>query len=221
MKKWIASLLIAVLLPFTAAFAGSEDLTGTWYAKVSGMVLILQLNADGQAVMKLGEETIEEGKWTAEEGKVYINKGQEDEGALDIKDGHLVNEENALDFGREVIEPFAPPAKMAAEKPEAFDGTWNLTYVSAMGYTMDAATAISELGDITGIVSEQLVIKDGAATILGAEKPRQFEFVDGHLYAAPFIEGDKEASTIDLGEDGTLMLHMNEMDFYFTRAEQQ
>lgn len=221
MKKTLAMLLIAVLLPFAAVNAGAEDLTGNWYADLFGLIFTMELRADGTLTLTSSDQNSAEGTWAVDGDQLYLNKGQADETTLTISEGRLSNPLQGLNFGREPIEAFIPPTAVKAEKAEDFGGVWKLNLVSTGGMTLSGETALSAVQSGGAAVKDDtLVFENGAVRLFGAPMPEPFEFVEGHLFAAsPHEDFEDLTQAIELNDDGSLVLRMAGFDYYFNRAE--
>ena len=223
MKKLIAALMVLVMLCCGFAMAETTtDVTGTWYASLAGMVVTLQINADGTVTMEVPGMGNNEGVWEIEGDTLYINRGQEDETPLTITaDGALADPEGALTFGREPIAAIELPAIVPAADISAFNGTWNAGIINAYGMTLDMETAMAEgLGMLVGADEDlSMVIDNGSVSVFGSEAITM-NFVDGHLEM--IFEDETMASLnqyVYTTEDGSVCYELMGMQIYFNKAE--
>lgn len=221
MKKILAILLAAVMLLGCTAMAETVDLTGSWYASMAGMALQLDLNADNTYAMSMMGEVAGDGVWELDGETLYLDRGTETETAFAVTADSLYAAEDGmeLNFTREPVEQFVAPAKVAAEDASAFNGSWNGTMVSIpeLGMSLDISAAKEELGEMLGMEDTTLVIEDGNAAVFGAEAIA-FEFTEGHLFLGVGDEEMNLSMSIDLNEDGTIVLEMLGMQFFFEKA---
>ena len=219
MKKFLAALLVLVMVLSSVAFAEITDFTGEWYASAYGMPLTLTVNGDGTVNLSFMDES-HDGKWVVEDGVFYINKGESDETTIKVGEDSMFVEELNAEFTREPVEAIVLPGFVAADDITAFDGTWTMTYVSAFGMTFDSASAKAEMGDLLGMGDDDTaVIENGKVAMFGAEG-FELPFVDGHLCQASATTEIDTSVTVDLCEDGSIACTMlGFVTVYFTRAE--
>lgn len=220
MKKIIALVLTLVMLACSAAMAETAvDVTGTWYGSMAGMVLQLELAADGTYVMSFaGEEDL--GVWEIEDNKLYMQRGTETETVLDMTESSLSiqSEDMEVVFTREPIAAFEAPAKVAVEDASVFAGNWVGTKAYLYGMVLDMEEVQSEMGDFLGMKDTGLVIDGTNVAVFGGEAD-EFVFANGHL---EMIVGDEEfslSSFVDMNEDGTITYELMGMQFFFEKAE--
>ena len=219
MRKTVSVILAAVILLFAVSFALAEDISGKWYADFSGIVMILDLQQDGTGSMSMGTDSLGDFSWSVEGDTFYINRGQEDETTLSIAPGRLFDEAEGVEFTRNVIEAATVPVGVKAADISEFNGTWELSHVSAYGAFLDAKKAMEELGESMGISDTTAVIQDGKASLLGSGE-LEFAFEDGILVNKLLASDDSSLTqTISLTEDGSLAYEMMGLGFYFTKAE--
>lgn len=224
MKKLLAIVLSVMLVLGCAAMAESApDITGTWYGSMVGMVLQLDLNADNTYAMTMMGEAIGEGSWELEGEAMYLDRGSEAETVFAVTADSLSASDEGMGmevtFTREPIEQFVAPEKVAVDDITAFNGTWSGTMVSIpeMGMSLDMSAAKEELGEMLGMQDTSLVITDGSAVVFGGDTIA-FEFTDGHLYLGAGDEEVDLSMSIDMNEDGTIVMEMFGMQFFFEKA---
>ena len=215
MKKMLAILLAAMLLLGCTALAEAvPDILGTWYGSMAGVTMELELKDDGTYSMKaFGDET--NGTWETEGDKLYMDRGAEGETVMDFTAEALTFAEANIVFTREPIEAFVPPAKAAVDDITAFDGTWEGTLVCVEGITLDIAAAKEVIGEMLDMKNTQLVIDNGNVSVFGADA-LLFELADGHLV----ISAGEMKITIDMNEDGSIVLETAGIQFFFEKVDE-
>ncbi len=169
--------------------------------------------------MSMGTESLGTFGWSVEGDTFYINRGQEDETTLNVAPGRLFDEAQGIEFTRTVIEAATAPAGVKAADIGEFNGTWELSHVSAYGAFVDAKKAMEELGESMGFSDTTAVIRDGRANLLGSGE-LAFTFEDGVLVNKLLASDDGGLTqTISLTEDGSLAYEMMGLGFYFTKTE--
>lgn len=214
MKKILAILLAAMLLLGCTALAEAADITGTWYGSMAGLPLQLELNADGTYAMTVLDDATE-GVWETEGDQLYMDRGTEGETVMSITDEALTYGGGEIVFTREPIEAFIAPAKVAVDDITVFDGTWEATLLYVEGVTLDIVTAQEMLGDMLDMQNTLLVIDNGSVSIFGAEA-LDFQLTEGRLY----VSGGENEISVDMNEDGSIVLETAGIQFYFEKAEE-
>jgi hypothetical protein len=238
MKKLI-SLMLVLCMALAAVSAMAETataVTGEWYLKSikmgeqeldaasMGFTMTMNLKEDGsvEETSSMGPGT---GTWTLEGDKLTVTiDGSPATGT--VADGVLTltaNEQEMI-FTREV-----PEAKTMAEvKTDAtaaeFEGKWNCSAVSAMGFIMDAAAV-----EASGTVMPGMEIKNGTITFTGdstftagmaGEIPTEFK--DGALVYSVSMGEITVTIKAEMLVDGTVSVTMalgdTEIGLFFTKA---
>ena len=238
MKK-LLTILVAMILLCSLALAESADLIGEWHLSnvevngvsvnpaMMGMDMIFIFNEDGTVDASMiypGEEPdAQTGVWAAVEGGVEITIN-DNPVVIDFDGEHLrlAQEDGTMEFSRDVA-AVVLPSVVAAEGPEAFEGTWTLSQVSMMGMMVPAA-----LTQATG----SLVVDGAQVTIttaaLGEESSGEMlgEFADGVLVLAEDVPSDATNQQLALMDDGSVALRILNtednselMSMYFVKAE--
>lgn len=226
MKKLIAFLMVLAMLCCGIAVAETAtDVTGTWYAGMAGVIITLNVSADGTLSMDVAGMDSNEGVWEIDGSTFYINRGQEDETVLDITaDGSLADPSGYLTFGREPIEAVVLPEIVPAADASVFNGTWNASIISAYGMTLSIEEAFAEgLGSLFGLEEGEqaltMVIDNGAVSFSGSET-MEMNFAEDHLEL--ILGEDEETAALNqyvyTTEDG-IEYEMLGIQIFFTKAE--
>ncbi len=221
MKKLLAAILVFILVCGCAlGETAATDLTGDWYVNMYGVVMTLTLNEDGSALLTMaGAEQPETGTWETEDGTLWLNRGTDDEIALTIEEAKLVSEASGMEFTREEPVTFTAPKPVESDDIAAFDGTWNMTWLTFNGLSIDADTAMAQLGENLGLSEPTITISNGTALIFG-DNEQPFAFIGGMLYVeSPDEDQPTMAQLIALCDDGSLVYDFAGVQFYFEKAE--
>lgn len=177
----------------------------------------------GVSAMGSEEESVE-GTWVEDGDAVVVTIDGDAMTIVANEAGELLAEMDGLIYSFSLTAPEAVvlPATVAADDAAAFNGTWDMGYLTAKGMTLNMAALMSEpaTAEMLGISVDnaQLVITDGSVTLFG-EDLGQFTMKDGALVLE--LEGFESLNQkVALAEDGSLIYTMLEgMDLYFTKAE--
>ena len=243
MKKTLAWILAMVLL-FCGITAMAETATevitlyltgmsmdgGETYIDTAAMGMNMTVVLYDNNIAKVitafgGEEQASEGTWSEAEDSVTIDI---DGAPLTLKlaeDGNLYGDADGSGFRFSLTEPetIALPAAIEAGDIAAFDGTWNMAYLSMMGITLDMDTLLADetAAAMFGLSdsNSQIVIDNGNVAVFG-DAALTFEFADGKLqYIFPDEEMSSLNQTISLAEDGSLVYELIGAQLFFTKAE--
>lgn len=226
MKK-IISLLLALALGCMLIPAVAEDasVTGEWYASYAGLSIPMTVNEDGSFQLAFPGQDPTDGTWTLEGDQITITVNDAPlTGTFNGESIALAEGEMALTFTREPAASITVAEAMAAESAEAFYGDWTGTYMGSDGVIMDPAAAGTILPGLTigeGVFTFAASGEDDIMAPLLNLMAFSATFEDGALKLAPGLEGAEASGTVQLLEDGMLMLTLDgeqAMTLYFTPA---
>lgn len=223
MKKIIA-IVFAVIMLFTAAFAGpvfaegEDDLTGVWNIQsmeqggmkmegallsLMGMEVTLTLNEDGTAALTMNGES-KEGTWTVDGVEGILDFGEAQlpftvgEGTLSIEQDGMTMNMSRDDAGNADAElaPAVTDPKLAD-----FNGTWNAVSYVALGIPIPLETMGA---NITLIIEDGKIAVSGLFTGTGeGEEAEAEEAAEAEEETAQTLDVVFDA---ELKEDGVLYL---------------
>lgn len=221
MKKILTAVLALVMAMsmMFGACAEAAGVTGVWYGEMYGSVAILTINEDGTYALEMMGETMP-GTWVLEGANLYMDKGTEAEGVFAYDEAaQILNMADAMIFGREEIQQWAPAAVKADAAVEAFAGEWVAERVDAFGAVLPVADAGIEMKlSIEGshVVMTMVFIEEEVTEADAV-------FADGALTMS--VEGNGETLTyvIKALEDGMLSCDATMFGdpavFYLVKAE--
>ncbi len=182
--KRSAALFLALLLALSLTPALAEEIPeapapsplGDWYGEYGGMPLQLTLREDGVYSLSYPglPASAQEGKWTMDEGYVFLNG--EEAAPLSFDGDRLSLSSLGLYFTREEIAPYVPGEINSQAALEAFAGAWRSAYILTKGaalpakllkddtriYVEDARAAL--MGKLFGQMIVDLAFENGALT---------------------------------------------------------
>lgn len=137
MKKILSialSVILALTVLSTAAFAEASDFTGTWYTRIYGVEMSFTLNEGGLYTVKFdyGDDSEEsEGTWEVASTGIVFDKGTSDEVVMtyDAKANTLSGVISGMEmvFTRELIAAYELAPARADAEPKDYDGMWAAT----------------------------------------------------------------------------------------------
>lgn len=213
MKKWIALMLICMLLTAGMAAAGAEEeapvLAGDWYASLNGVPVQMNLGEDGSYTITLPGYAPETGAWEWKDGTVALNGREPPE--LSLYGEKLLWSDAFTFFTREKQDTYVP-AEPAALQEDVCRGYWKSVYVDMDGTVYPAQV----MHDKTDLYVE------GHSAILGGPVFRdvllKMEETDGAMSCIL----DEVLVRLQMQEDGILRLTLTvegeEMVWYMLRA---
>ena len=226
MKKNLLAILMCLVMVFcSVAYAESTapDLTGEWVLdsieamgmsmkpSMMGLTMTMTVNADGTVVLDSNGEK-EEATWTQEGDKLIV-----EEDAFTYVDGKLTATEESMGATMYFVrsgeeEEILLPEAIADPELADFNGTWNLTVVSAMGMDLPAAMMGVGMGleilDGAVVVSVSEMNEEGNMETVTAPEAVAAEFADGALnLAVPAME---MVLKLQLRNDGKLFFEQVE-----------
>ena len=214
MKKWIALMLICMLLTAGTAAAGAEEeapaLAGDWYASLGGVPVQMNLGEDGSYAITLPGYKPETGAWEWKDGFVTLNGAEPPD--LSVYGEKLFWSDAFTFFSREEQDTYVPAEPAADLQEEACRGYWKSVYVDMDGTVYPAQV----MHDRTDLYVE------GHSAILGGPVFRdvllQMEKTDGMMSCIL----DEVLVQLRMQEDGMLRLTLTvegeEMIWYMLRA---
>ena len=152
MKKILSfalSLMLALTLLGTAAFADADGFAGTWYTRIYGVEMSFTLNEGGLYTVSfdaMGEVEESEGTWEVASTGIVFDKGTADETVMtydaqaDTLSGTIGGME--LVFTRELTAAFELAPARSDAAPEDYNGQWATT-LFCLGGTADDAAGIA------------------------------------------------------------------------------
>lgn len=220
--KRIIAIVFAVIMLFTAAFAGpvfaegEEDLTGVWNIQsmeqggmkmegallsLMGMEVTLTLNEDGTTTMAMNGES-KDGTWTFD-GKEGILDYGEAQLPFNVEEGILsvVQEGMTMNMSRDDAGNADAELAPAVTDPELadFNGTWNAVSYVALGIPIPLETMGA---NITLIIEDGKIAVSGLFTGTGeGEEAEEAEEAEEETAQTLDVVFDAE-----LKEDGVLYL---------------
>ncbi len=181
-----------------------EALSGEWYGIAEGVVICMNLNADGTYVLSvpgLAEERLE-GSWNYEKGQLFLD-GDTNQEVL-VTDSSLYWPELDLDMTREKQEIYSPGEPLTDVQEADFTGYWVSLYAEVDGSILPAHILEDDTdlylegkwaalgGSLFGDIAREFTLKDGAMTYDNGEISIALQFLnDGMLrLKASLAEGE-------------------------------
>ena len=215
MKKLISLLLILCVACMLVPATADADVTGEWYASYMGVVMTMNLNADGTGTMAIpGQEQPEAASWTMEGDQITITvQDSPATGTVTADSIQMTQDGMELVFTREPVAPIQVAAVKAAASEDEFLGDWTCAYVEAQGMIVD----MSSLG---GMVMSDITVKDGAIEFIAANEEDfmatmynmmglTYKFEDGKLVLASSVQDAGISGVIETLEDGMIKMTMD------------
>jgi len=238
MKKNLLAILMCLVMVFCSvacAESTAPDLTGEWVLdsieamgmsmkpSMMGLTMTMTVNADGTVVLDSNGEK-EEATWTQDGDKLIV-----EEDAFTYVDGKLTATEESMGATMYFVrsgaeEEIVLPEVIADPELADFNGTWNLTVVSAMGMDLPAAMMGVGMGleilDGAVVLSVSEMNEEGNMETVTAPEAVAAEFADGALnLAVPAME---MVLKLQLRNDGKLFFEQVEdgmsMHFVFEKV---
>lgn len=238
MKKLISLVLALCLACMLIPAVAEDDVTGEWYANMSGIAVKFTINADNTFTMEVpGLGQTQEGTWTMEGEEITMTVGDAPEKGT-FKDGVLTLHSSSgedLVLGREPLEGIKVAEVNPEAKAEDFNGDWALKYMGMQGLVVDLSAA----GEQAESMPKTLKFEDGALVFPEGENSisqmvggdtTKLEYADGiysYLMDLGETAGIKIEVKAELLQDGMLALTINMtygeetmgVQLYYVKAE--
>ena len=182
-----------------------NDLSGDWYAQQYGLIICLNLDAEGKYTMTLSssDEKTAEGTWAVKDELIYLDGASAADFSI-MKD-QLEWIDAGLIFSREKPQVYVPGGIVSAKSGD-FDGYWRAVYVN-IG---EAYVSADILDDNTDLYIEGSNVALGGAMLV--DSLAKFELENGALSLNLGEDTDAIAITIELQDDGMLRLTVESDD---------
>lgn len=231
MKKLISLILVLCMACMLIPAMADADITGEWYASFAGMVLTMNLNADGNGTMITpGSDEPAALTWTLEGDQLSLTIEGTAATATVAEDTIILAEDGTeFVFTREPVAGITVADVKAASSAEEFYGDWAITYIEMEGMILDSAGLAAY-----GLSMPNLKLGEGTVEFISGGETDLYSvilnsyamtssYADGALALAATTEGAEGITgTVETLTDGmiklTLLNNGEPMVLYYSPA---